>query len=467
MSIPMRRSPDSPPDGAARADTDLPPAGAAPSPPETEAAPSPMPAIAGLWLGRARRWWGILAAFFTAQALVQAAAFASGLLLVRGLAVDDYAFYTLATSAFTFLAFASNLGATSAFAWFFRESKGDAVARARHDRAVVEVRRRLFFGAAPIAVGILLATALGRGFGGTAIAVAAVLVAATAWVAIDGVAAVQILRLNDRYAASYRAEVAAALARLALIAALVALGFASALTALAAALAGQLAMVALAHGARARRVAGPALAPERRAVFRFLAPTLPAEVYAAFQGPLLIWLAALLGSTRGVAEIGALGRLGQLMALLSTLAGVVFLPRLSRIADDRLYRQRFFAFAAFLAAIAGATVGAAWIVRGPLLALLGPGYVGLERELLLTVGAAAVYVPASFAIWVNAARSWKRWQVHLTVALILFQVGWIVLSPLESTADFLRFGLANAVVVLVLQLGNALVGLFRPRAVAW
>lgn len=448
-------------------DAESPPVDFVPLSIDAETAVSPVPDGTAVWLSRAKRWGRILAAFGAAQATIQAAAVASGLLLVRGLVVEDYAFYTLATSAFTFLTFASNLGATSAFAWFFRESKGDLSARARYDRAVVEVRKRLFLVAAPVAVGILLATAHGRGFGGSSVAVAAALVLATAWLAIDGAAAVQILRLEDRFAVSYRADVGGAITRLGLIAAMVALGVASTPAALAAALAGQVALLLLAREGRVRRRTGESLRTERRAVLRFLAPTLPAEVYAAFQGPLLIWLAALLGSTRGVAEIGALGRLGQLMALLSTLAGVVFLPRLSRIADDRLYRRRFFAFAAFLAAIAGATVGAAWLVRGPLLALLGPGYVGLERELLLTVGAAAVYVPASFAIWVNAARSWKRWQVHLTVALILFQVGWIVLSPLASTADFLRFGLANAIVVLVLQMGNALVGLFRPRAVAW
>ena len=129
---------------------------------------------------------------------------------LRGLAVEEYAFYTLATSAFTFLLFASNLGATSAFAWFFRETKGDAIARARYDRAVVEVRRLLFALAAPAALGMLSWTALERGFSISLLAAASVAIVGTAWIAIDGVAAIQILRLDDRFGASYRSEVTGA-----------------------------------------------------------------------------------------------------------------------------------------------------------------------------------------------------------------------------------------------------------------
>lgn len=449
------------------AGTDLPPAGATPVPPEVEVNASPFPDVAGVWVGRAKRWSRILAAFFTAQALVQLGAFASGLLLVRGLAVEEYAFYTLATSAFTFLLFASNLGATSAVAWFFRETKGDALARARHDRAVVEVRRLLFVLAAPAALGMLSWTALERGFSVSQLAAASAVIAVTAWIAIDGVAAIQILRLDDRFGASYRSEVTGAGVRLALIVALVFSNRASAVGALAAALIGQFAALVPARSARPRRQGGAALAPERRAVLRFLLPTLPAEIYAAFQGPLLVWLAAILGSTRGVAEIGALGRLSQVLGLLSTLSGVVLLPHLTRIGDDDLYRRRFLAFAGLLSTAAVTITAIAWLARRPLLALLGTEYTKLDHELLLAVAAGAVYVPASFAIWVNAARSWKRWQALLTVILILFQVGWLVFLPLESTADFLRFGLANAVAVLLLQMGNAMLGLYRPRSVAW
>ena len=97
------------------------------------------------------------------------------------------------------------------------------------------------------------------------------------------------------------------------------------------------------HGALARsaRPAGAPtgdLRPYRRQILRYMLPTLPSALYFSVQGPLLVWLSATFGTTRTLAEVGALGRLGLIVGMFSGLTGVVFLPRLAAITSDGLYR---------------------------------------------------------------------------------------------------------------------------------
>ncbi|HEX5758313.1 MAG TPA: hypothetical protein VF121_03900, partial [Thermoanaerobaculia bacterium] len=209
------------------------------------------------------------------------------------------------------------------------------------------------------------------------------------------------------------------------------------------------------------------LAHYRRRVLRYLLPTLPSALYFAFQGPLLVWLAAAFGAARTIAEVGALGRLGLVVGLFSGLTGVVFLPRLARLADDRLYRRRYLQFGALLAAVALGLLAAAWVAPGPFLWLLGESYAGLGRELRLVVAAAGLTLLDGYLVAVNMARSWTRWQGAAVGGLVAAQAALLALLPLGTTAGVLRFGVLSAAAALAGQAAIAWLGFTRPAAVAW
>jgi hypothetical protein len=407
----------------------------------------------------------ILGAFVTFQAGVQLAGILAGFLVVRSLPIVEFAQYALATSLLGFLTLASNLGASSALVFFFRETIRDAPSFGRYYGAVLSVRRWLLAIVLPlVAVGFVWMGAQ-NGFPGRALVLCLAAVALDAYLLIFVTGQTTSLRLRDRSSQAYRAEVAGAVTRVVLVGLVLGVGWRFAVPALLATVVGDI--VALALSKAGSSGGGEGARSERRQVWRYLAPTLPSEIFAAFQGPLILWLAAATGATRGIAEVGALGRLAQLFTLLSMLASLVFLPRLARIEDDRLYRTRFLQFGGALGVSAVAICGAAWFCSDLLLSLLGHRYSGLRHEMLLSVATSAALVLASYGIWVNAARSWKRWQVPLAVVTVLFQVGYAVAFPFRSTADFLGFGLWSVVVMAVLQLGNAAVGCFRPQWVKW
>jgi O-antigen/teichoic acid export membrane protein len=305
-----------------------------------------------------------------------------------------------------------------------------------------------------------------RGFGWRESLPVAAGILLCAWFQVSSSVRVLALRLMDRYGQSYRAEVAGSGLRLGLTGAMVAAG---ALWAWLGVLASGLGMALtsfLARPGRPVRVEED-LGPYRRKVLHYLLPSLPSALYFSIQGPLTVWLAATFGGTRNIAEVGALGRLGLMMGIFGSLTGVVFLPRLARIADERLYWRRYVQFGAALAAVAAAVLLAAALAPGLFLMLLGKQYSGLHRELLLTVGSSAFTLVGGYVVGVNLARSWNRWEWLAVVLLIASQAVMVATLPLSRTSGVLAFNLLSGAVGLSLQLAITVTGFFRPRWVQW
>lgn len=432
-------------------------------------APPPVPKSRTQRLARrGRQWTGILSAFFTAQSLSQLAGLGAGLLLVNFLAVREYALYTLALSVVSFFHFVTDLGATSSLLYFTREARRQGDDPGRYLAAVLSLRWRAFAcGAALVSLSFpWIASREGYSLR-ESLPTAVVILLAVGFQLLAAVR-VLVLRLGDRYGRSYRAEIGGGLARLGLVSAMV---ISSSLIAWLGVLAGALGSAVTAGLAALPKWLRPSrnvpLAPYRRKVLHYLLPTLPSALYFSAQGPLVIWLSATFGGTRNIAEVGALGRLGMVLGLFTSLIGVVFLPRLAHVVDDRLYRTRYLQYGVLLTAVAAAFLAAAALAPRVFLLLLGPHYRGLERELLLIVASSGLTLLGSYAVSINLARSWTRWQGLAVAVLVVAQAAFVATLDLSTTAGILRFGLLTSGVGLALQLIINGLGFWRPGWVRW
>jgi O-antigen/teichoic acid export membrane protein len=440
------------------------------------AGPGPAVAPAAALRRRLRGWAVILSAYFSTQVLTQLAGIGAGLLFIHYLPVREFALYALAFSVVSFFTFLSDLGSTSSLIHFFRLAATQSHDFQGYFGAVLSLRRAAFLlGAAVVAV-VFPAVAGAKGFAvAESLPVTAAIVLCV-WFQLNSSLRVLALRLHDRYGQSYKAELAGGLARLLLAGAIVAcallhawLGVLS--SAAAAALVTWLARARAPAGTAAPAgtpaPAAPGLGAYRRKVLRYLLPTLPSALYFSIQGPLVVWLSAAFGSTRTIAEVGALGRLGLVMGLFSGLTGVVFLPRLARLHDDRLYLMRYLQFGAFMLAIAAGLLAAAALFPGVFLFVLGPTYRGLHRELLLVVLTSGLALLGSYAQGINSARSWNRWQAPALVALFAVQALAIAWLPLSSTWHLLLFNVLTSGVGFVSQTVINGIGFLRPQWVRW
>jgi O-antigen/teichoic acid export membrane protein len=436
----------------------------APPAPLAPEAPSPIP------LSRHRKllfdWFGIFSAYFSAQGLTQLAGALAGILLVRSMPVGEFALYTLATSAISFFTFASDLGSTSSLLYFYQRTIKEQTDFGPYFAAVLSLRRIGFLLGSVAVLLVFPRTALAKGFRPLDVGLITAAILVGVWFQIASSVRVLSLRLAGRYGQAYRAELAGSVVRLVFALLMVA-------TALLRAWIGILA-TSLGILTSARLAAPPDRAPlhaelgsHRRQVLRYILPSLPSALYFSVQGPLVIWLAATFGATRNIAEVGALGRLGFLVGLFSGLTGIVFLPRMARIVDERLYRRRYLQYGSLLVAIAIGLFIFAWLTPELFLVLLGKSYHGLHRELLVVVAGSGVTLLSGYAVGVNFARSWNRWEGLAMLVLIAAQAIFVALLPLSTTAGVLLFSLLSGVVGLSLQLTITALGFWRPRWVQW
>jgi O-antigen/teichoic acid export membrane protein len=424
-------------------------------------------------IGRARRWAGILSAYLSSQVLVQLLGIAAGILFIRHMPVHEFALYTLAASVITFFTFVTDLGSTTSLVHFFHRAVREGADFRCYVAAVLSLRWTAFFAGTVVVLAGFTAAALGKGFDTLPVVLAAAAVLLAVALQIGASVRLLTLRLRDRYGQSYRAELAGAALRLLLALGMVAAALLRSWIGLLAAAAGSALTAWL-----AREPDGPAagepprtgatdLRAHRRAVLRYLLPTLPSALYFAVQAPLVVWLAATFGASRGIAEVGALTRLGLLVGVFSGLTGVVFMPRLARIAEERTWRLRSMQFGAVHAVLAAGMVLAAWMAPGPLLWILGEQYAGLDRELLLVVAGAGLALLDGYLVALNLARSWTRWQGAAMAGLLVTQVALVALLPMGTTAGVLTFNLLSAACALLGQAAITALGFVRARWVEW
>lgn len=413
-----------------------------------------------------KHWIGLLGAYFTAQSLTQLAGILAGILVVRHLPVGDFALYTLATSVTALLAIASDLGSTSSLLHFYRAAEERGERFADYVAAVLDLRRTAFaLGSSALLIAAPFVGAA-RGFGRAESLAAALIVVVVVWCQIGSSIRLVLLRLAARYGAAYRAELGGGILRLGLIALFVALSRLSPLAALAAGALAAVLVLRLADSPAAHPERGPHDAA-RRAVGRYLLPTLPSALYFALQGPLTIWLAATFGGTRSIAEVGALGRLGMVVGLLGGLSGGVLVPRLAGISDPRAFAASSLRYGALLAALAGSILLSAALVPNVFLAILGPHYRGLQHELLLLIAASGLSMLGSYVANVNLSRGWTRLQAVALAGEVSVQAALIATLPLATTAGVIWFQVGSACAGIVFQLAIFTVGFWRPGWAAW
>lgn len=415
---------------------------------------------------RLRSWAGILSAYFGSQTITQLLGIAAGILFVRHMSVGEFALYTLGTSVITFVAFVTDLGSTTSLVHFYQRALKEGREFGSYLAAVLSLRRTAF-GIAAVGVVVVLPLLAGsRGFDvlPIAMATAAVLLA----VASQIVASVRVLvaRLEGRYGESYRAELAGSAVRLLLAGTMVAAAWLQAWLALAVAAAGSGITAWLSRGGR--RTRGTTAAELRRCradILRYLMPTLPSALYFSVQAPLVVWLAATFGASQHIAEVGALGRLGLVVGIFSGLTSVVFVPRLARIVDERLWRQRAVQFGLVNAGIGAALVAGTVLVPAPFLWILGAKYSALTTELALVVAGASLTLVGGYLVALNMSRAWNRWQPGAMMVMALSQALLIASLRPDTTAAILLFNALSGLVGLTMQAVIAGVGMSRPHLV--
>lgn len=147
----------------------------------------------------------------------------------------------------------------------------------------------------------------------------------------------------------------------------------------------------------------PVVLSEIRAVVRRQSVNV---LFFAFFSQISIWLISVFGTTENVAEVGALGRLSMLFAFLFPLLDNIVYPRISRAKNFRaLEKQAYYGF--FLVFLIGSGLCTAVLLFGEwILMVLGDAYSHLQWELFLVALSVLFHSGSNHFQQVNAARGW-------------------------------------------------------------
>jgi O-antigen/teichoic acid export membrane protein len=376
---------------------------------------------------RVGRWARLLATFFTGQTLVQGLNLVTGFLLLRWMSVEAYAQYSVANSFQSTASVLVDMGMAGSVVALVGARKSDREVVGGYLRSARVFRGRMFFVMAAI----------------TAVAFPLIVqnqqwawhVKALLWGAIMSAIFFSAwnvygapLLMHRKLGAYYSAQAVPAGLRLTLQGAAYA---ASVLTGWAASWIN--AISTLVGGWQMRRSSRgmfeepPEVDPERlREMRNFVSPRWPGLFFYAFEAQFTIALITILGQTKNIAEVGALGRMAALATFISAGIPVLLQPKVAASPDSRVPKLLLFATLAWslLAAIFGVF---AFFWQEPFLFILGPKYDHLGPELTLVLISMAVQLLTSIWFCFNMTKKWITWRTS-TASIVFVIVAQIVMA---------------------------------------
>src|SRR5438874_11069781 len=388
------------------------------------------------------------------QAVVQIIAFSSGILLVRWLPQQEYAFYTIANAMQATLMLLADIGISVGLVsiggrvWQDRHRFGELI------NTGLAVRRKLAAAAAIIVAPILYAmlTKNGASASYTFLLIAVVLVGFSIQLALDIYSVVP--RFHSDIGRIQKIDFICAVVRLLLILGLVYL-FAIAGLAVAIASAAFLLQYFLlrAYAAKVVDLKANENADDRREIVRLIKKLAANSLFYCFQGQITVFLISFFGRhAASVAEVGALGRLAMIFTVLMNMLTNIFVPAFARCHDKRKLHYLYAAIAGGVILFSSVVLFGAAFFPNQFLLVLGNRYTHLHRELLLMVGA-AVMTALSGTLWLlNASKAWISGSWLYIPLTLTTQIALIPFTDFSSVAGVLTFNLISIVPSLLLNL---------------
>ena len=404
--------------------------------------------------------------FVVGQGGMQALQAFNGLLLVWLLPIPDFAVYAVFTAAMGFSSqmIGFGLGPTLSACVGARFENPTIVGR--YLRAAFRLRLWTLAIISPVGIGLLIYSGLKTESSTTSLTLLSICLLAANYLRAQTDLFQTPLKMHRKLDRLYRWTIAAELLRLALFALAYFGGVLDVMTAALITVAG---LALNTYGAyKEGRVlfcypADPCAA-ERRHLLHLTLPTLPNVIFGAFQGQIVIFMAALFGTTTQMAAVGALGRLARILTFLTAANNMILGPEVAKQAPD-VFWKRVPIILGIAFGLAGAISVSGFLFPETLVYVLGGKYQELSAVVwLVTLNAGLGYLTNV----VGTLRSFRRWIAwwasFATIAAILVaQTIVINLAPLDTLLGILLLDTAASIGRLSMSFFTMATARFKPE----
>lgn len=405
---------------------------------------------------RMRKWGSVLAKFTLVQLIVQALGALAGIIVVRTLAKQDYAYYTIANSTLSALFWLANSGVTFAASAIGGRVFQDRGRLGQVVSSAIKVSKWPALLAMLVVLPTLVWLLLQNGAAPVVIALMSLLLVASMGFQLNAAILIVVARLKGDIRFLQKLDLLSGAARLGLIVAATFV-YVDAIIAIMATVIGTALQWLVLKSWSARIIEldsppDPAMEEEmRRAAKRQWLN----EVYFAFYGQISVFLVSIFGTTESVADLGALYRFAIIFAAVTSTMYAVVLPAFSRCQEPRRLRSLYFQICVANAAIAALPVGLVYVAPQPFLWILGAKYAHLEHQLLLVAVNTAISVMASITNGLNQSRAWIIPGWFAVPISIVIQIVLILLIGPTSLERVIWMSILSNLAVTAMNIGAA------------
>lgn len=391
---------------------------------------------------RLQHWSKLLGIFVSVQLVVQAMGFLGGVLIIRLLNQQEYAYFTIANTMQGTMALLTDLGISISLMSIGGKVWNDRVAFSRLVKTATKLRTMMALGAGVVIVPLSLWLLLKQGASwGYTFLILLVVAAGFSFQVSSGIYVV-VLRLHSRIKELQISDFLSAATRLLCLGALCLLPFNAAMALTAALL--SFAVQAWLMRRWGREVVDHEAQPDpeyRVSMLKVVANQAPNGIYYCFQGQISIWLIGTFGQASGVAEMGALGRLAVIFSIAGGVLNNLVLPSFSKCQESRPLLRRYGQIMGIYSLFCAAMVITALFFSRELLWILGKNYAGLKVELFWMVLSTVV---GSFGatLWaVNSSRGWIDYAWVYIPATLVTQAFLLTVFKVSTVEGAIQFGL--------------------------
>ncbi|MEH2250274.1 polysaccharide biosynthesis protein [Nostoc sp.] len=178
----------------------------------------------------------------------------------------------------------------------------------------------------------------------------------------------------------------------------------------------------------------------------------PNAIYYCFQGQLMLYLITLFGDINNIAQIGALGRVGIVFSLINPVMNNIVLPSFSRCQSASVLRKYYLYLLTILFIIAGLIIIFTLLFPEQILWILGSKYTSLHKELVLMV-INTLFSSIVGIMWsINASKAWINYSWINIPFTLSVQIVILLVLDLSSVLNVITFSLISQLPAFIINI---------------
>ena len=417
--------------------------------------------------GIAKHWGKLIGITGGAQLIIQVLGFASGILIIRLLPLEEYAFYTLANTMLGTMTMLADGGISTGVmsqggkVWQDREKLGVILATG------LDLRRKFAIASILLASPILIYLLLHNGASWlTTILIVASLIPAFFAALSDSLLEI-VPKLHQNIYPLQKNQVGVGLGRL-ILTGLTIFIFPWTFVAIFAGgiprIYGNINLRKIADNfIDSKQTTDPIIQKEILIVVKRI---MPGAIYYCLSGQITIWLISLFGNSMSVAQIGAIGRVSLLLGVFTSIFSTLLVPRFARQKNDyKVLLNQFLMNVLLLIVICIIIVLVISTFSTQFLWILGKNYKGLDSALILNTVGSCLALITGLLFSLSSSRGWlMNPYIYIVANLISIVIG-ILLFDISNLIGILWFNIFISIIQVIIYGSYTLFKIHKIRSI--